>query len=49
MDQVWRYSFYSDTSTVTVHVRRLRQKIEADPEHPRHLETVWGYGYRFAS
>lgn len=47
MDQVWRYSFYSDTSTVTVHTRRLRQKIEADPERPRYLQTVWGYGYRF--
>ncbi len=47
MDRVWRYSFYSDTSTVTVHTRRLRQKIEADPERPRYLQTVRGYGYRF--
>jgi two-component system, OmpR family, response regulator ResD len=47
MDQVWQYSFYTDTSTVTVHVRRLRTKIEADPERPRFLETVWGVGYRF--
>jgi DNA-binding response OmpR family regulator len=48
MDQVWQYSFYTDTSTVTVHVRRLRAKIERDPERPRFLETVWGVGYRFS-
>jgi DNA-binding response OmpR family regulator len=49
MDAVWQYSFYTDTSTVTVHIRRLRTKLERDPGHPRHLETVWGIGYRFAS
>ncbi|RKQ86001.1 DNA-binding response OmpR family regulator [Solirubrobacter pauli] len=48
MDQVWRYAFYSDTSTVTVHIRRLRAKLERDPEQPRWIETVWGVGYRFA-
>jgi DNA-binding response OmpR family regulator len=47
MDQVWQYSFYSDTSTVTVHIRRLRSKIEPDPALPRFIETVWGVGYRF--
>ena len=47
MDAVWQYSFYTDTSTVTVHVRRLRSKIEADPSDPRWLQTVWGVGYRF--
>ena len=47
MDLVWQYSFYSDTSTVTVHVRRLRAKIEADASSPRWLQTVWGVGYRF--
>jgi two-component system response regulator ResD len=47
MDAVWQYSFYSDTSTVTVHIRRLRAKIEADPEQPRRIQTVWGVGYRF--
>ena len=47
MDSVWHYSFYTDTSTVTVHVRRLRAKIERDPTQPRFLETVWGVGYRF--
>jgi DNA-binding response OmpR family regulator len=48
MEAVWQFSFYTDTSTVTVHVRRLRGKIEPDPEHPRYLQTVWGVGYRFA-
>ena len=47
MDSVWQYSFYSDTSTVTVHIRRLRAKIEADPARPRYVDTVWGVGYRF--
>ena len=47
MDAVWQYSFYTDTSTVTVHVRRLRAKIELDPSDPRWLQTVWGVGYRF--
>jgi len=47
MDTVWQYSFYTDTSTVTVHVRRLRAKIERDPSRPRWLQTVWGVGYRF--
>ena len=48
MDHVWQYAFYTDTSTVTVHIRRLRAKLEADPETPRWIETVWGVGYRFA-
>jgi two-component system, OmpR family, response regulator ResD len=47
MDQVWQYSFYTDTSTVTVHIRRLRSKIEPDPAVPRYVQTVWGVGYRF--
>jgi DNA-binding response OmpR family regulator len=47
MDAVWQYSYYSDTSTVTVHIRRLRSKIESDPAQPEHVQTVWGVGYRF--
>jgi two-component system response regulator ResD len=47
MDQVWETPLYSDASTVTVHVRRLRAKIEPDPEQPRFIQTVWGVGYRF--
>jgi DNA-binding response OmpR family regulator len=46
MDTVWDYGAYTDTTTVTVHVRRLRAKIEADPSQPRRLQTVWGVGYR---
>jgi DNA-binding response OmpR family regulator len=48
MDAVWQYSFYTDTSTVTVHIRRLRAKLELDPSRPAHIQTVWGLGYRFA-
>jgi DNA-binding response OmpR family regulator len=48
MDRVWGYSAALDTGTVTVHIRRLREKIEADPSRPRFLQTVWGAGYRFA-
>jgi DNA-binding response OmpR family regulator len=47
MRRVWGYSSALDTGTVTVHVRRLREKIEDEPSRPRHLETVWGVGYRF--
>jgi DNA-binding response OmpR family regulator len=48
MDRVWGYSAALDTGTVTVHVRRLREKIEDDPARPRFLQTVWGVGYRFS-
>jgi DNA-binding response OmpR family regulator len=46
MHGVWGYSSALDTGTVTVHVRRLREKLEDDPSNPRLLETVWGVGYR---
>ena len=46
LEDVWGFT-YGDTSTVTVHVRRLREKVEADPSMPRHVCTVWGVGYRF--
>jgi DNA-binding response OmpR family regulator len=49
MDRVWGYEAALDTGTVTVHVRRLREKIEDDPSRPRFLETVWGVGYRFSA
>jgi len=48
MERVWGYEAALDTGTVTVHIRRLRSKIERDPSMPRHLETLWGVGYRFA-
>lgn len=47
MDDVWQFPFYTDTTTVTVHVRRLRAKIERNPSQPARIETVWGVGYRF--
>jgi DNA-binding response OmpR family regulator len=48
MDRVWGHTSALDTGTVTVHIRRLREKIEADPSRPRLLETIWGAGYRFS-
>ena len=48
MDRVWQLAFYSDTTTVTVHIRRLRAKIEAEPGKPEWIQTVWGVGYRFS-
>jgi two-component system response regulator ResD len=45
--QVWEYTWLGDTSTVTVHMRRLRFKVEDDPSNPRRLQTVYGVGYRF--
>jgi len=48
LEYVWGYTF-GDTSTVTVHVRRVREKIEDDPSRPIYIKTVWGVGYRFES
>jgi DNA-binding response OmpR family regulator len=47
LDQVWGYDFYGDESTVTVHIHRLREKIETDPANPVFIHTVWGLGYKF--
>ena len=47
LDEVWDFAWNGDTATITVHVRRLREKIEDDPSDPRRLLTVWGVGYRF--
>jgi DNA-binding response OmpR family regulator len=47
MDRVWGHAPALDTGTVTVHIRRLREKLEADPARPTHVQTVWGVGYRF--
>jgi DNA-binding response OmpR family regulator len=47
MDRVWGYEAALDTGTVTVHIRRLREKIEDEPSRPRFLQTVWSVGYRF--
>jgi two-component system, OmpR family, response regulator ResD len=48
MELVWQFRDYSDTSTVTVHIRRLRAKVEPEPDRPRFIQTVWGLGYRFS-
>jgi two-component system response regulator ResD len=47
LEELWDFAFDGDPATVTVHVRRVREKIELDPSAPRHLITVWGAGYRF--
>jgi DNA-binding response OmpR family regulator len=47
LEEVWDFAWDGDSATVTVHIRRLREKIEADPSNPTHLVTVWGVGYRF--
>jgi len=47
LERVWGGAEYIDPGTVTVHVRRLREKIESDPSSPKHLMTVWGIGYKF--
>jgi DNA-binding response OmpR family regulator len=47
MEAVWGHNFFEDTSTVTVHIRRLRAKLGDDSAEPRFIETVWGVGYRF--
>jgi len=46
LEGVWGWTF-GDQSTVTVHMRRLREKIEADPAEPKRIVTVWGVGYRY--
>ena len=47
LEHVWGFAEYVDPSTVTVHVRRLREKIEDDPSRPQFIQTVWGVGYKF--
>ncbi|HLB47388.1 MAG TPA: response regulator transcription factor [Anaerolineales bacterium] len=47
LDHVWGYEFEGDSSTITVNIRRLREKIERDPSQPRHILTAWGVGYKF--
>ncbi|GIO66420.1 response regulator transcription factor [Paenibacillus cookii] len=47
-ERIWGLDSNGDIATVTVHVRKLREKIEADPSNPQYIETVWGAGYRFS-
>lgn len=46
-DEIWGYNEYGDINTVTVHIRKIREKIEIDPSRPAFIETVWGIGYKF--
>ena len=45
--EVWDNDYYGDIATVVVHIKKLREKIEADPVNPQYIVTVWGCGYRF--
>lgn len=47
LERVWDEDWYGDPSTVTVHIRRLRTKVERDPDNPEHIRTVWGMGYKW--
>ncbi|WP_425448870.1 response regulator transcription factor [Dethiothermospora halolimnae] len=46
-NHVWGYREYGDINTVTVHIRRIREKLEKDPKKPKYIKTVWGVGYKF--
>lgn len=48
LDAVWGYTAYGDESTITVYIRRLREKLEVDPSNPMYIKTVWGIGYKFS-
>lgn len=47
LDQIWGYDSYGDENTITVYIRRLREKLETDPSNPAYIKTVWGVGYKF--
>ncbi|MNN59854.1 Response regulator SaeR [compost metagenome] len=49
LDKIWGYDVYGDENTITVYVRRLREKLEDDPATPRYIKTVWGVGYKFSN
>lgn len=48
LDAVWGYTTYGDESTITVYIRRIREKLEVDPSNPMYIKTVWGIGYKFS-
>lgn len=48
LDAVWGYSTFGDENTITVYIRRLREKLEDDPSNPQYIKTVWGIGYKFS-
>lgn len=49
LDRIWGMDAFGETATVTVHIQRIREKVEADTQNPQYIETVWGAGYRFRS
>jgi two-component system, OmpR family, response regulator VicR len=49
LDAVWGYDTFGDESTITVYIRRLREKLEPDPSNPTYIKTVWGVGYKFST
>jgi DNA-binding response OmpR family regulator len=46
-DRIWGMDSFGDISTITVHIRKIREKLELDPSNPQYIETIWGAGYRF--
>ena len=48
-DRIWGEDTYGDISTVTVHIKRLREKIELNPSEPKYIQTLWGTGYKFTA
>ncbi|AJS57257.1 response regulator transcription factor [Paenibacillus sp. IHBB 10380] len=48
LDAIWGYTSYGDESTITVYIRRIREKLEVDPSNPMYIKTVWGIGYKFS-
>ncbi|MBQ6474837.1 MAG: response regulator transcription factor [Clostridia bacterium] len=48
LEMIWKYDYLGDLRTVDVHIRRLREKVEEDPSHPKYIHTKWGVGYYFA-
>jgi DNA-binding response OmpR family regulator len=48
-ERIWGYDSMGDIATVTVHIRKIREKVEIDPSNPEYIETIWGAGYRFKS
>ncbi len=47
LEKIWGYDYMGETRTIDVHIRNLRKKIEQDPDHPEHVKTVRGVGYKF--
>ena len=46
-EKVWQNAYLGDDNTLSVHMRRLRKKIEEDPKNPKYIQTIWGLGFKF--